>query len=70
MPKIGDRVRITIPGGAVIEGSTGTSVSPGGFLMVGGKIIEDLGDSWLIKTDISVAGRDRMVVSKSAYQVA
>ena len=66
MPKVGDRVSVTIRGEAVLSGTA--SVSEGGFLTVGGKIIVDLGDNWLIKTDISVAGQDRILVPKSAYR--
>lgn len=68
MPKIGDRVTITIRGEAAL--SSTASVGEGGFFTVGGRIIEDQCENWLIESDISLAGRNRMLVPKSAYQAA
>lgn len=65
IPKVGDRVKLTITG----EGS-GTSLAgvitirPGASMKVSGKIVEDLGDSWLVELSISVGEKNRLVVPK------
>jgi hypothetical protein len=70
MAAVGDKVTVTIGG----EGTGGTVVSDsitvasGKSLAVRGKIIEDRGDSWLIELDLSVDGKNRLLLSKSAQR--
>ena len=63
MAGVGDNVTVTISN-AVLSGTV--DVQKGTSMSVSGKIIQDLGDSWLIRLDISVDGKDKIVVTKAA----
>ena len=63
--KVGDNVQVTLsgqtlsgPGGGMI------SIGQGGSMSVPGVIIEDLGQSWLVKLSISVGGADTIQIRK------
>jgi hypothetical protein len=64
MAKVGDRVKVNIRN-AVLSSAAQIGGTP---LTVSGKIIEDLGHSWLIRLEISVEGKDRIVIPKEAEQ--
>ena len=73
MPKIGDKVTVEIQGDsasgtAVTSGSTGIKVEPGAEFRVPGRIVEDHGEFWLVELSISVSGRNRVLLPKSAYR--
>ena len=73
MPKIGDRVTVQIQGDpksgtAINSGSTGIKVEPGVYFRVPGRIVEDHDKFWLVELSISVSGRNRVLVPKSAYR--
>lgn len=75
MPKIGDKVTVQIRGDsksgtAVMSGSTGFNIEPGAQMEVPGEIVEDHGDYWLIQLSLSVSGRNRILVPKSAHRAA
>jgi hypothetical protein len=72
MPKVGDRVTVEIRG-APIGGTavtTGFSIEPGAQIRVQGKIVEDHGAYWLVELAISVGGKNRLLVPKSAQKEA
>lgn len=63
--KVGDNIQVTIsgqtlsgPGGGMI------SIGQGGSMSVPGLIIQDLGDSWLVRLSISIGGADTVEVAK------
>ena len=73
MPKIGDKVNVQIRGDsragtAVSSGSKGFNIDPGAEIQVPGRIVDDYGDSWLIELSVSVSGKNRLLVLKSAYR--
>ncbi|MBI2851950.1 MAG: hypothetical protein HYX84_02430 [Chloroflexi bacterium] len=72
MVKIGDRVRVTIRGPNVLAGTAQTNTAAGTYTIgegvsfdASGKIIEDLGNSWLVEFDSPLLGSKRMVIPKS-----
>ena len=68
MPKVGDRVSLTIRGEAQFAGTA--SVAPGGNVRIGGIIVEENGDNWVIRLDMSFGGRNEIAIPKSAYREA
>ena len=67
MPKVGDRITVTISGPSILRGTL--TIGQGSSVGVAATIVEDLGNSWLIQLDISVAGKNRMIILKSAIKV-
>jgi hypothetical protein len=72
MAKIGDRVKVTIRGPNILAGTATTNTATGTYALgegtsIGamGKIIEDLGETWLVEFDAPVLGSKRMVIPKS-----
>ena len=71
MAKIGDRVTIKMSGPAVLANTTSgyttipDHVSP---ITVGGKIIREDNDSWVIQLDISIAGNSQLKISKAIVE--
>ncbi len=63
MTNVGDHVTVTISN-AVLSGTV--DIRKDTSMAVRGEIVQDLGDSWLIRLDIAVDGKDKMVVSKTA----
>ena len=67
MARVGNRVKVRIGGG-----DSGTSlggvikIGKGASMLTPGKIVEDLGDSWLVELSISLGGKNRIVVLKEA----
>ena len=61
MARVGDRVKVNIRG-AILSGTV--DVSRDTSLSVPGKIIQDLGHSWLVKLDISVDKKNQIVIPK------
>jgi hypothetical protein len=64
MAKVGDRVKVNIRNAVL----TGTAQIGGTPITVSGTIIEGLGDSWLVKLEMSVEGKNRIVIPKEAEQ--
>ncbi len=73
MPKIGDRVTVTVHGPNTLAGtatSTGsTAIGVGVSIIAKGKIIGDLGDQWLIELDDPLLGNKRMAIPKTGVPV-
>ena len=73
MANIGDRVTIKMSGPAVLANTATTSgyttipdhVSP---ITVGGKIIREDNDSWVIQLDIPVAGNSQLKIPKAIVE--
>ncbi len=63
MASVGDRVTVTISD-AILSGTI--DIARGSSMSVPGKIIQDLGTNWLIQLDISVDGKNQIVVPKTA----
>ncbi len=61
MARVGDRVKVNIRG-AVLSGTV--HVSRDSSMSVSGKIIQDLGHSWLIRLDMAVDDKDQIVMPK------
>lgn len=61
MAKVGDRVKVNI--NDVVLSGTAIKGNP---LSVWGRIIEDLEHSWLVELELSVEGKNRLVVPKDA----
>jgi hypothetical protein len=65
--EIGDTITVHVTGGR-----TGRSldskfqVSPGGKIDLPGRIIEDLGDRWVVELGVSIGGKNRIIVGKSS----
>ncbi len=64
MANIGDRVKVSFHRGAVLSGTA--SIIGEAPLAVWGKIKEDLGHSWLVQLEISVEGKNLIVLPKEA----
>lgn len=64
MTKIGDQIKVNIKGGTSIEGTI--KVPKGESMSVLGTIVEDQGEYWLIELDLSVKGKNRLLVAKDA----
>ena len=63
MAGVGNRVTVKISDtnlGGMIKIGKGASMS------VPGEIIQDLGHSWLVRLNISVGGKNQIVISKTA----
>lgn len=70
MPKVGDHVRVSIKGNTILSGTaTSIALGEGASIDVPGEIIEDRGNHWLIKLNISFGGKDRLLVPKDAFKV-
>ena len=61
MAKVGDRVTVNISNAVI----SGTAIA-GTPLSVSGKILEDLEHSWLVRLELAVEGKDRIVIPKDA----
>ena len=61
MAKVGDRVTVNISNAVI----SGTAIA-GAPMSVSGKILEDLGHSWLVRLELAVEGKDRIVIPKDA----
>lgn len=70
MPKIGDTVQVTIRGGESSSTNVGGAITigPRASMTVPGRIVADLGDSWVIELSISVGGKNQVVIPKGAQQ--
>ena len=66
--KVGDNVSVHLRGGMTSGTALGSGVhlNPGTEMVVGGRIVEDLGNHWAIELSISVDGKNRIVIPKSA----
>ena len=53
MKKVGDRIQVNIPDASKIDPEV-FSRTP---LNIGGTIVEDLGDNWLVRLDTSAGGK-------------
>ncbi len=67
--KVGDQIQVQISGGTtgVTLGNPGggtMSIGPGASMSVAGVIIEDLGHSWRVRLNMSVDGKNEIVLSK------
>lgn len=70
MPRVGDTVQVTISGGSGSSTNLGGAIriGPGASMTVPGTIVADQGDSWVIELSISVGGKNRIVLPKSAQK--
>ena len=71
MAKVGDRVRIMITGPGILSNATTTTsgnisipdtASP---ITVGGRIIREVGDDWIVELDVSIEGNRQMLIPKA-----
>ena len=62
MAHVGDRIKVHIRN-TVLAGTASIGNTP---MSVSGEIVEDLGHSWLVQLEISVDGKNQMVVPKGA----
>ena len=60
MAIVGDRVTVHIRS-AVLSGTATIGNTP---VSVSGDIIEDLGHSWLVRLELSVEGKNQIVITK------
>ena len=72
MPKVGDTVTVQIRGAPEAGTSVGSglTVGPGAAMSISGKIVEDLGDHWVVQLGMSVGGKNRILVPKAAQRRA
>ena len=63
MARVGDRVTVKISDAILAEA---VQIRKGASMSVSGKIIEDLGHSWLVQLEISIEGKNQMVIPKGA----
>ena len=71
MPSVGDHVTVRIRGALGTGTSLGpgsVTIGPGASMTVPGTIVEDRGDHWVVELSISLRGRNRILVSKSAVE--
>ena len=70
MPTVGDNISVTItgsdPGGTSIQHTI--TVGKGASMTIPGRIVEDRGDSWLVELSMSVGGKNRILIPKSAQR--
>ena len=74
--RVGDNVTVQIRGndksGTVLSGggpgTASISIGPGTSVQLSGRIVENLGDSWLIELSMSIGGKNRIVVPKGAQK--
>ena len=72
MAKIGDRIKITMSGPAVLA----NTATPSGFssipkeaeITVTGRIITGVKDNWIIELDISLDGNNQMSIPKAIIE--
>ena len=64
MASVGDRVKVSFHRGAVLSGTA--SIIGDAPLAVWGRISEDLGHSWVVQLEISVEGKNLIVIPKEA----
>ena len=64
--RVGSKVTVTITGAVLLAGKL--NIPEGSSLSVTGEIIEDLGDSWLIKLHLAVDGRNLSVMPKTSLE--
>lgn len=62
MARVGDRIKVHIRS-AVLSGTASIGNVP---MSVSGDIIEDLGHSWLVRLEISVEGKNQIVIPKES----
>ncbi len=65
MPKVGDRVTVKIRGQATVSGTL--SIGEGASISVPGTIVEDRGEYWVVELNMSIEGKNRMLVLKTAF---
>ncbi|MSQ15774.1 MAG: hypothetical protein EXR50_07930 [Dehalococcoidia bacterium] len=80
MAKVGDSVEVTIRGGVDHDrwgvGPANSTTDVGGVVTIGvgqtmtipGKIVEDLGDRWVIELSINFSGMNRITAPKTAQR--
>lgn len=68
MLKIGDSVQVQIGGGqqglTLEGGQTSIGIGSGASMSVPGRIIQDLGDRWLVQLSISLGGQNTIAIPK------
>lgn len=64
MASLGDRVKVNFHRGAVLSGTA--SIIGDAPLAVWGRIVDDLGHSWLVRLEVSVEGKNLIVIPKEA----
>ena len=62
--QIGDVVKLTIGTGSNVAGTLGATSDA---MQVTGTIVEDRGENWLVELTVSKAGKNRILVPKSAF---
>jgi hypothetical protein len=67
MPKVGDHVKVTIKGPADLSGTL--QVGRGAVIAMAGVIVRETIDAWIVELNISVAGKNELVVPKSVQIV-
>ena len=68
MPKVGDTIQVQISGGAhgtsLSGGGASMGIGQGASMSVPGRIVQDLGHSWLVELSISLGGKNMIEVPK------
>ena len=68
MPKVGDTIQVQIKGGetgtSLGGGGASVAIGSGASISVSGVIIEDLGDRWLVRLNMSIGGKNQIAVPK------
>ena len=62
MAKVGDRIKVNFRG-VVLSGTIDSTKAP---VSMSGKIVEDLGHSWLVQLDVAVEDKNQIVMPKEA----
>ena len=65
MPKVGDKVALTIKGPTTLARTF--EIGPDATVSFDGVIVADTGDAWVVELKVSISGRDRINVSKTAF---
>lgn len=69
MAKVGDRVQVTINGGAAGQrlagGQTAIGIGPGAAMTVPGRIVADGRTYWVVELSMSLGGANRINVPKT-----
>ena len=65
MARLGDRIKVNFAG-VVLSGTIDSTSVP---VAIYGEIVEDLGDRWLVRLEISVEGKNQVVIPKDAEAV-
>ena len=64
MAQLGDRVKVSFSGVVLSGAIDSTSAKADAPVTIYGKIVEDLEDSWLVSLEISVEGKNQVVIPK------